>query len=62
MHAGIPVPGFANTLAYMDAYRAEWWPFNLVQAQRDYFGSHQYRRTDREGVFHTDWDQAEEGR
>ena len=62
MHAGIPVPGFANALAYVDAYRAEWWPFNLVQAQRDYFGSHQYRRTDREGVFHTDWDQAEEGR
>ena len=62
MHAGIPVPGLANALAYLDAYRAEWWPFNLVQAQRDYFGSHQYRRTDREGVFHTDWDQAEEGR
>jgi 6-phosphogluconate dehydrogenase len=62
MHAGIPVPGFANTLAYVDAYRAEWWPFNLVQAQRDYFGSHQYRRTDRAGDFHTDWDQAEEGR
>ena len=62
MHAGVPVPGFANALAYVDAYRAEWWPFNLVQAQRDYFGSHQYRRTDREGVFHTDWDEAQYGR
>ena len=27
----------------------------LLQAQRDYFGAHTYRRTDREGTFHTDW-------
>lgn len=53
--AGIPVPGLASALAYADAYRAEWWPFNLVQAQRDYFGSHEYRRIDREGTFHTEW-------
>jgi 6-phosphogluconate dehydrogenase len=59
MYAGIPVPGFANALAYVDAYRAEWWPFNLLQAQRDYFGSHQYRRVDREGLFHTEWDSAD---
>jgi len=30
-------------------------PHNLLQAQRDYFGSHTYQRTDREGTFHTDW-------
>jgi len=53
--AGIPVPGLASALAYADAYRAEWWPFNLIQAQRDYFGSHEYRRIDRKGLFHTDW-------
>ncbi len=62
VEAGIPVPGFANALAYLDAYRAEWLPFNLVQAQRDYFGSHRYRRIDREGLFHSDWEHAEEGR
>ena len=28
---------------------------NLTQAQRDYFGAHTYRRVDREGVFHTEW-------
>ena len=27
----------------------------LVQAQRDAFGTHGYRRTDRDGIFHTDW-------
>ncbi|HID20911.1 MAG TPA: hypothetical protein EYP14_00715, partial [Planctomycetaceae bacterium] len=28
---------------------------NLLQAQRDYFGAHTYRRIDKDGVFHTDW-------
>lgn len=27
----------------------------LIQAQRDYFGAHTYKRTDKEGVFHTEW-------
>lgn len=26
------------------------------QAQRDFFGSHTYQRTDKEGWFHTVWD------
>jgi len=26
-----------------------------LQAQRDYFGAHTYRRIDREGIFHSDW-------
>jgi 6-phosphogluconate dehydrogenase len=52
---GVPAPVLASCLAYFDAYRSEWLPANLVQAQRDYFGSHTYRRTDRSGVFHTEW-------
>jgi 6-phosphogluconate dehydrogenase len=52
---GIPVPGFAAALAYYDSLRAERLPANLVQAQRDYFGAHTYRRVDRDGVFHTMW-------
>jgi 6-phosphogluconate dehydrogenase len=52
---GVPAPALASCLAYFDAYRSEWLPANLVQAQRDYFGSHTYRRTDRRGVFHTEW-------
>jgi 6-phosphogluconate dehydrogenase len=30
-------------------------PANLLQAQRDYFGAHTYERTDKPGVFHSDW-------
>ncbi|MGL4860555.1 MAG: NADP-dependent phosphogluconate dehydrogenase [Enterobacteriaceae bacterium] len=52
---GIPVPTFSAAIAYYDSYRAETLPANLIQAQRDYFGAHTYRRIDREGVFHSDW-------
>ncbi|GAA4923892.1 NADP-dependent phosphogluconate dehydrogenase [Mucilaginibacter defluvii] len=52
---GIPLPAFMASLSYFDGYRSATLPTNLVQAQRDYFGAHQYERTDREGVFHTEW-------
>jgi 6-phosphogluconate dehydrogenase len=52
---GIPVPATAASLAYYDAYRSARLPANLTQGQRDYFGAHTYRRTDREGTFHTNW-------
>ncbi|MCA9179126.1 MAG: decarboxylating NADP(+)-dependent phosphogluconate dehydrogenase [Planctomycetales bacterium] len=52
---GLPVPAFSTALAYYDSYRRPSLPANLLQAQRDYFGAHTYRRTDRDGVFHTDW-------
>jgi 6-phosphogluconate dehydrogenase len=54
---GIPVPGFSAALSYYDALRAERLPAALVQGLRDYFGAHTYRRTDRDGVFHTLWAQ-----
>lgn len=52
---GTPTPAFASSLAYYDAVRAERLPAALVQAQRDLFGAHTYRRTDRDGTFHTLW-------
>lgn len=52
---GIPVPTFAAAVAYYDSYRAAVLPANLIQAQRDYFGAHTYKRIDKEGVFHTEW-------
>jgi 6-phosphogluconate dehydrogenase len=52
---GIPIPAMSASLAYFDAYRSARLPANLIQAQRDYFGAHTYRRIDREGVFHTEW-------
>ena len=53
----IPVAAFMAALSYFDAFRSAQLPTNLIQAQRDYFGAHQYERTDREGIFHTQWDE-----
>jgi 6-phosphogluconate dehydrogenase len=52
---GIPTPAFSSSLAYYDGIRAERLPAALIQAQRDFFGAHTYRRVDREGAFHTEW-------
>lgn len=49
------VPGLMAAFCYFNAYRRRLLPTNLVQAQRDYFGAHQYERTDKEGFFHTNW-------
>ncbi len=53
--AGIPVPAFSSALAYYDSYRSARLPANLLQAQRDYFGAHTYKRVDMDGTFHSDW-------
>jgi 6-phosphogluconate dehydrogenase len=52
---GVPVPAFASALAYYDSYRTERLPANLLQAQRDYFGAHTFKRLDKEGTFHYNW-------
>ena len=52
---GIPVPTFSAAIAYYDSYRSEVLPANLIQAQRDYFGAHTYKRIDKPGIFHTEW-------
>jgi 6-phosphogluconate dehydrogenase len=53
---GVAVPAFGSALAYYDSYRTAVLPANLLQAQRDFFGAHTYRRIDRDGVFHTAWE------
>ena len=55
--AGLPVPAMSSALAFLDGYRRERLPDNLLQAQRDYFGAHTYERIDRpRGEFlHTNW-------
>ncbi|RST02399.1 NADP-dependent phosphogluconate dehydrogenase [Streptomyces sp. WAC05374] len=52
---GVPTPGFSAALSYYDTLRAPRLPAALVQGQRDFFGAHTYRRTDRPGTFHTLW-------
>jgi 6-phosphogluconate dehydrogenase len=54
---GVAVPAFSSALAWYDGYRRARGPANLVQGLRDYFGAHTYRRTDRDGSFHTRWAQ-----
>ena len=53
--AGIPTPAFSSSLAYYDGLRAKRLPAALVQGQRDFFGAHTYKRTDKDGTFHTLW-------
>lgn len=52
---GLPVPVFASSLSYYDSLRAERLPAALIQGQRNFFGAHTYRRTDKDGSFHTLW-------
>ena len=52
---GYPVSALTASLNYFNAYCREKLPTNLIQAQRDYFGSHTYERVDMPGIFHTDW-------
>ncbi|RMD83901.1 MAG: NADP-dependent phosphogluconate dehydrogenase [Candidatus Dadabacteria bacterium] len=54
---GIPLLGMSSALAYYDSYRRANLPQNLTQAQRDFFGAHTYERVDKEGVFHTEWEE-----
>ncbi len=52
---GVPLPAFSSSLAYFDGLRRERLPAALIQALRDDFGAHTYRRVDRDGSFHTAW-------
>lgn len=52
---GISVPVLSSSLSYYDYYRSRNSSANLIQAQRDYFGSHTYQRIDKEGFYHTNW-------
>jgi 6-phosphogluconate dehydrogenase len=54
---GVPCLALAASLGYIDSYRRERMPANLLQGQRDYFGAHKYERVDqpRGKTFHTIW-------
>jgi 6-phosphogluconate dehydrogenase len=55
VQGGVPTPAFSSSLAYFDALRRDRLPAALIQALRDNFGAHTYRRVDRDGAFHTLW-------
>ncbi len=52
---GIPSMSLSASLNYFDSFVSGRLPLNLIQAQRDHFGSHTYERIDKEGIFHTEW-------
>ncbi|CAH8517945.1 unnamed protein product [Heterobilharzia americana] len=53
---GIPTPAFSSALTFYDGITCPCLPANLLQAQRDYFGAHQFEKTNNPGTFvHADW-------
>jgi 6-phosphogluconate dehydrogenase len=56
VRARIPVPSLAASLAWVEQIRVERGSASLIQAQRDWFGAHTYRRVGApETAVHTDW-------
>ncbi len=57
IESSLPTPVFSSALQYWLGATSATLPANLIQAQRDYFGAHTYKRTnDPEGPsHHTNW-------
>jgi len=53
---GLPIHGLASSLHYFDGITQKRGSANFIQAMRDSFGAHTYKRTDKEGSFHSNWE------
>ncbi len=54
--AGMAVPALAASWGWLEGLATARGSASIIQAQRDYFGSHTYEREDRAGeAVHTDW-------
>ena len=54
----VATPALTATLNYYKSMHETYLPINLIQAQRDYFGAHTYKRLDnRTTSFHTVWEE-----
>ena len=53
--SGLPMPALSAALAYFEMSRTGQGTANLIQAQRDFFGSHGFRRVDMPGDHHGPW-------
>ena len=56
MAAGWPVPCLSAALGWHDQLRMARGTANVIQAQRDYFGRHGFKRFDMDGDHHGPWD------
>lgn len=55
---GLPVPVLSAALAYVDSLVRPRGSANVIQAQRDWFGAHTYRRVEAPDIaVHTQWDE-----
>jgi len=60
--AGFAVPGLSASLSWFNTLTTATGSASLIQAQRDYFGSHTYERVDAPGTFvHTEWPRRNSG-
>ncbi|KEO73916.1 NADP-dependent phosphogluconate dehydrogenase [Anditalea andensis] len=57
LNEGTAIPVMSSALNYYLGNITKDSPANMIQAQRDYFGAHTYRRVDADSstYFHTDW-------
>ncbi|HBQ31298.1 MAG TPA: phosphogluconate dehydrogenase (NADP(+)-dependent, decarboxylating) [Ochrobactrum anthropi] len=53
--AGLPLPALGSALSYFDSFTQALGTANLIQGQRDFFGSHGFKRIDKDGDFHGPW-------
>jgi len=55
--SGAWMPAILSALSYYEGYTTARLPHNVLQAQRDFFGAHNYERVDkpRGEMFHEDW-------
>ncbi len=53
--SGIPTPALSAALGYFDMMRTARGTANLLQAQRDFFGAHGFKRIDHPGDHHGPW-------
>ena len=58
MAGSLPVPAMASALSYWDSHHVKRLWTGLIQAQRDFFGGHGYKRMDRPGKFYGNWGQT----
>ncbi len=53
--SGAPMPSLSAALSSFEGMSSARTSANFIQGLRDSFGAHTYKRTDREGTFHTEW-------
>ena len=52
---GLPVPALSAALSWFDTIRQARGTTDLIQAQRDFFGAHSFKRIDMDGDHHGPW-------